>query len=122
MAHNPVNHPLRPLYRALGAVVGVYFIAFGIVGLILTADEGLFGRAGDRVLGQGSNLFWSIVALLIGLIVLVSPKVGDAAMPRDEVGQPLTPKTHTRCPACREVVRKDASKCKHCASTLVPTL
>jgi predicted PurR-regulated permease PerM len=28
--------------------------------------------------------------------------------------------THIRCPACREPVRKEATKCPHCASSLVP--
>lgn len=27
----------------------------------------------------------------------------------------------TRCPTCREVVRRDASRCKHCGETLVPS-
>jgi hypothetical protein len=27
---------------------------------------------------------------------------------------------HVRCPECRELVRADASKCKHCGSTLKP--
>jgi Domain of unknown function (DUF4383) len=76
MAHNPVNHPLRPIYRAIGGLVGLYFVVFGILGIILTADEGLFGRAGDRVLFQGTNLFWSIVALLIGAIVLAATVLG----------------------------------------------
>ena len=77
MAHNPVNHPLRPIYRAIGGIVGLYFVVFGILGIIIAADEGLFGRAGDRVLFQGTNLFWSIVALLIGAIVLVATVLGN---------------------------------------------
>lgn len=28
--------------------------------------------------------------------------------------------THVRCPACRELVRMDASKCKHCGTELTP--
>ena len=76
MAHNPVNHPLRPIYRAIAGIVGVYLIVFGVLGLILTADEGLFGRAGDRVLGQGTNLFWSIVAIVIGVVVVVATVLG----------------------------------------------
>jgi Domain of unknown function (DUF4383) len=79
MAHNPVNHPLRPLYRALGALTGVYLVLFGIVGIIVTAGDGLFGKGGDRVLGQGANLFWSIVALLIGAIVLIATVIGRNA-------------------------------------------
>jgi len=76
MAHNPVNHPLRPLYRALGALTGVYLVLFGIIGAITTADEGLFGNGEDRVLGQETNLFWSIVSVLIGAIVLIATVLG----------------------------------------------
>ena len=31
MAHFPVNHPLRPIYRAIAALVGVYLIVIGLV-------------------------------------------------------------------------------------------
>lgn len=30
------------------------------------------------------------------------------------------PSTHVRCPDCRELVRKDASICKHCGCRLAP--
>lgn len=51
--------------------------------------------------------------LIIGIVVLAMPKVVPA-------GQRETAETHTRCPACKEVVRRDAIKCKHCGSTLTP--
>jgi hypothetical protein len=76
MAHNPVNHPLRPIYRAIGALVGIYLVVFGIVGLIVTSGDGLFGKTGDRVLGQGANLFWAIVSLVLGVIVLAVTAMG----------------------------------------------
>ncbi|MFI5932781.1 DUF4383 domain-containing protein [Actinoplanes sp. NPDC051494] len=76
MAHTPVNHPLRPIYRALGALSGVYLVVFGVIGLIVTSGDGLFGNGGDRVLGQDTNLFWSIVSLLIGAIVVLGAVVG----------------------------------------------
>jgi hypothetical protein len=70
MAHIPINHPLRPLYRALSAIIGIYLIVFGVVGFIVSAG------GGDRVLGQGANLLWSIVALLLGVIVLIATVMG----------------------------------------------
>jgi multisubunit Na+/H+ antiporter MnhG subunit len=79
MAHNPVNHPLRPIYRALGALTGAYLVLFGILGAIVTADKGLFGNGEDRVLGQETNLFWSIVCVLIGAIVLIATVMGRNA-------------------------------------------
>lgn len=33
-----------------------------------------------------------------------------------------SPDTHVRCPDCREFVLMDARKCKHCGSTIVPTV
>jgi hypothetical protein len=76
MGHNPVNHPLRPLYRALGALAGIYLVLFGVVGLIVTSGDGLFGPADHRVLGQGANLFWSIVSLVIGAVLLIVTALG----------------------------------------------
>jgi hypothetical protein len=76
MGHNPVNHPLRPVYRALGALTGAYLVLFGVLGAIMTADEGLFGNGNDRVLGQQTNLFWSIVSVLVGAIVLIATVLG----------------------------------------------
>jgi hypothetical protein len=76
MAHIPVNHPMRPLYRALTGLCGLYLVLFGIVGLVVTPGHGLFGRPDGRVLGQGANLFWSIVAIIIGAIVLLAAVLG----------------------------------------------
>jgi Domain of unknown function (DUF4383) len=76
MAHNPVNHPLRPLYRALSALCGIYLVLFGIVGIVVTGGNGLFGQPDDLVLGQGANLFWSIVSLIVGAIVVAAVAIG----------------------------------------------
>jgi len=76
MAHNPVNHPMRPFYRALAGACGAYLVVFGIVGLIVTPGHGLFGTPDDRVLGQGSSLFWAILSLVIGAIVLGASVLG----------------------------------------------
>lgn len=72
-----------------------------------------------------SGFGWFLLAcllspLLAGLLLLVMPKQGLAALPLDESGQPITPETHVRCPDCRELVRADARKCKHCGTALIP--
>lgn len=68
---------------------------------------------------------WFVISLMLspligGLIVAILPKAGKAAIPRDELGNPITPETHVNCPDCRELVRKDARKCKHCGTVLIP--
>jgi Domain of unknown function (DUF4383) len=76
MAHTPVNHPLRPLYRALGALTGLYLVVFGVVGLVVTAGTGVFGHTGVRVLGQEANLSWSVISLILGVAVLGATVLG----------------------------------------------
>jgi Domain of unknown function (DUF4383) len=79
MAHNPVNHPLRPLYRGLGFLAGAYLVVFGVIGLIQTSGHDATGNIGVRVLGQQSNLTWSVIALILGAIVLISTAIGRNA-------------------------------------------
>jgi hypothetical protein len=76
MAHNPVNHPLRPMYRVAGFIAGAYLAVFGIVGLIQTSGESFTGSTGVRVLGQETNLLWSIISLAAGAVVLVATAIG----------------------------------------------
>jgi hypothetical protein len=76
MAHNPVNHPLRPIYRVLGFIAGAYLVLFGVLGLIQTSGEGFTGSNDVRVLGQGTTVLWSIVAIAVGAIVVVATALG----------------------------------------------
>ncbi|SNY05738.1 protein of unknown function [Paractinoplanes atraurantiacus] len=76
MAHTPVNHPLRPLYRALGLLVGAYLVVFAIVGFIQTSGESFTGDNAERALGQGTNLLWSILSLIFGAIILATSVIG----------------------------------------------
>jgi hypothetical protein len=79
MAHNPVNHPLRPIYRALGFLVGAYLVVFGIVGLIRTSGHDFTGDIGVRVLGQQANLLWSIISLILGAVIVLATVIGRNA-------------------------------------------
>ncbi len=76
MAHNPVNHPLRPFYRALGGLTGLYLAVFGILGAVRTAGDGLFATDTPNVVGQGTNLAWSLLSAVIGVAVLAGTALG----------------------------------------------
>lgn len=76
MAHIPVNHPLRPLYRALAALVGAYVLIFGIVGLTRTWGHPLFDRSNTWTLGLRTNLAFSLLSVIVGLIILITTLIG----------------------------------------------
>jgi hypothetical protein len=76
MAHNPVNHPARPIYRAIGGLVGVYLVIFGVVGIIETRGAGFLSQDDMSAFGQGTNLAYSVLSVLIGLGVLGAAVVG----------------------------------------------
>jgi hypothetical protein len=75
MAHNPVNHPLRPLYRTLGFLAGAYLVVFGIVGLI-GGDLNFAGLNSGTVFGLGSSILWSIISIIVGAIIVLAAVVG----------------------------------------------
>lgn len=73
---------------------------------------------------KGRNAFgWLILGVLFGLFALIVVAVISSNKPQPVVmagGEVATPDTHVRCPECRELVRKDAKRCKHCQITLIP--
>ena len=56
MAHTPVNHPARPIYRAIGGLTGLYLVVFGVLGVIASTGDEFFAQDDTAVLGQGTNL------------------------------------------------------------------
>lgn len=58
--------------------------------------------------------------LLMGILVLCLGNPKTAAAQAVAAREAPNPDTHVRCPDCRELVRKDARKCKHCGTALVP--
>ncbi len=79
MAHIPVNHPLRPLYRTLAALVGAYVLVFGVIGLVRTWGDDLFARDSVWVLGLRTNLAFAILSVIFGAIILLANVVGGTA-------------------------------------------
>ncbi|MFI2649273.1 MULTISPECIES: DUF4383 domain-containing protein [Micromonospora] len=76
MAHTPVNHPARPVYRAIGGLVGLYFVVFGVLGIIASAGDDVLAQDDTKVLGQGTNLGFSMLAILLGAAILVGTAIG----------------------------------------------
>jgi hypothetical protein len=70
MAHIPVNHHLRPLYRTITALVGLYVLLFGIVGAVESAGSDLFDRGDIVALGLRTNLAFSILSIVSGAVIL----------------------------------------------------
>jgi hypothetical protein len=70
---------------------------------------------------KGRNPFGWVV-----LAVIISPLIAGVFLAlADDKSAPAVEKrhmhlTHVRCPDCRELIRKDASKCKHCGTKLIP--
>lgn len=72
----PVNHPARPVYRALAGFGGLYLVIFGILGAIETAGSDIFAQDDTRVLGQGVNAGSSALFVVIGAAVLLGVGIG----------------------------------------------
>ncbi|MFI6240824.1 DUF4383 domain-containing protein [Micromonospora sp. NPDC050795] len=76
MAHTPVNHPARPIYRAIGGLTGLYLVVFGVLGIIASTGNEILAQDDTRVLGQGTNLGFSLFSVLVGVVVLVGTALG----------------------------------------------
>ncbi|HEX5540723.1 MAG TPA: DUF4383 domain-containing protein [Micromonospora sp.] len=76
MPHIPVNHPLRPLYRALAGLVGLYVLVFGILGTVETWGEPLFARDGAWVLGLRTNLAFALMSVVFGTVIIIGSVTG----------------------------------------------
>jgi hypothetical protein len=86
MSHYPVNHHLRPFYRFLAALTGLYVLTFGVVGLVRTAGTGLFDRSDVSVLGLRTNLAFAIASVVVGAAVLLAVLIGRNVDAKVSVG------------------------------------
>jgi Domain of unknown function (DUF4383) len=77
LAHIPVNHHLRPLYRLLAALAGLYLVGFGVFALIESSGQDVFARDGlPTVLGQQVNPAQAVLDIALGAVVLVVTGLG----------------------------------------------
>jgi len=75
-----------------------------IIGLIHPSNYGY----GIEAIAFG--IPWAIAFSLIGLLIDFIVSKGNTP----------NPDTHVKCPDCRELVLKEARKCKHCGCNLIP--
>jgi Domain of unknown function (DUF4383) len=77
MSHFPLNHHLRPLYRALAGLTGIFLLVFGVVGFARTAGTELFAQDRDlTALGLTTNRAFAVLSVLAGLLVLGAAVLG----------------------------------------------
>ena len=76
-SHLPVNHHLRPLYRVLAALCGLYVLVFGISAVAQAADIGFFAHEGvPTVLGLRGNRAFALLSIVAGLALVAAAFVG----------------------------------------------
>ncbi len=76
MSRVPVNHQLRPFYRGLAGLTGLYVLVFGIAGILRTAGDSLFGRGETSALGLRTNPAFSILSVAAGAVILAGVVIG----------------------------------------------
>ncbi len=78
-SHLPVNHPLRPFYRFLAILAGLFVLVFGIIGFAKTHGSALFTQNHDEnawVLGLRTNSGFALISIIAGAVVIVASVVG----------------------------------------------
>lgn len=88
--------------------------------IVLAVVIGFAANSRGRSGIGGFLLAFFFSPVIAGLLLLL---FGTPASAMAQAGtEGATPETHVRCPDCRELVRKDARKCKHCGTALVPQM
>ncbi|MCL6732769.1 DUF4383 domain-containing protein [Streptomyces neyagawaensis] len=72
--HLPVDHRLSRVYRVGAGLMGLFLVAFGILGLI--DKVGWFDTHGDEVAGLNTNGTLSVLSIAVGLLLLVGMVIG----------------------------------------------
>jgi hypothetical protein len=76
LLHLPVNHRYRPIYRFLASLAGLYVTVFGIVGAVVSRGHGAFSRGPMVALGLHTNLAFSILSIVVGVVALTGVALG----------------------------------------------
>jgi hypothetical protein len=77
MAHFPINHHLRPVYRALAALAGIYVLAFGITALVKASGQAFFAQSDlPQALGLRANRAFAILSIVVGVVLVAGAIIG----------------------------------------------
>src|SRR5690349_12920022 len=77
MSHIPINHPLRPLYRTLSVLTGLFILVFGIVGAINTSGDPVFDQDKvERVFGLRTNFGFALLSIAAGAVLVIATLIG----------------------------------------------
>ncbi|GAA0910446.1 DUF4383 domain-containing protein [Virgisporangium aurantiacum] len=77
LAHIPINHHLRGLYRAVAGLSGLYLVALGIYGIVETSGLELFAQDDlPEVWKQQLNPASAGMLLVLGGIVVIVTALG----------------------------------------------
>jgi hypothetical protein len=77
MAHIPVDHPLRGLYRAVATIIGFALLVAGVIGLVKTAGSvDFFATHGERVLGLTMNPAFAVLNIVTGAVIGAAGVIG----------------------------------------------
>ena len=72
---------------------------------------------------KGRSAFgWFVLGCLISIfaVLFVAVLPSRKTAPTLVGGEVVTPQTHTRCPACKGHVHREATVCMHCKGPLLP--
>ncbi|MEU9451651.1 DUF4383 domain-containing protein [Streptomyces sp. NPDC048277] len=70
----PVDHRLNQVYRIGAGLMGLFLVAFGVLGL--TRNIGYFDTGGNTALGLNTNGALSVLSILVGLLLFVGMVIG----------------------------------------------
>ncbi|MFD4505713.1 DUF4383 domain-containing protein [Streptomyces sp. NPDC058457] len=70
----PVDHRLNRVYRIGAGLMGLFLLAFGILGL--TNNIGFFDTGGNSAIGLNTNGALSVLSICVGLLLFVGMVVG----------------------------------------------
>ncbi|MER5912155.1 DUF4383 domain-containing protein [Streptomyces sp. NPDC001982] len=72
--HLPVDHRLSKIYRVGAGLMGLFLLAFGILGL--TNNIGFFDTGGNTALGLNTNGSLSVLSVCVGLLLFAGMVIG----------------------------------------------